>query len=289
MKKESAFLAYLEGLSSIVINVLLFGLKYWAGIVTGSVAIIADAWHTLSDSLSSVVLLIGVKATIKPADDRHPFGHGRAELIVSVIIGVLLAIVGFNFLVEATKKLLKHETATFGMLAVIVLIVSVLLKEGIAQFSFWAARKTKSQALKAEGWHHRSDAITSLVILGGIFLGKFFWWMDGVLGIIVALLILYVTYDILKGAINPLLGEMPDIGLVAKIKEIAEHSTSDSISVHHIHLHRYGEHTELTFHIKLAGASRLDYAHSIATSIEKGIREKLDMEATIHIEPLESQ
>ena len=140
MKKKSASLAYLEGWLSIVINVLLFGLKYWAGIVTHSVAIIADAWHSLSDSLSSIVLLVGVKTAAKPADKRHPFGHGRAELIASVIIGVLLAIVGFNFITEAISKLSKRETADFGTLAVVVVAVSVVLKEGIARFSFWASR-----------------------------------------------------------------------------------------------------------------------------------------------------
>jgi cation diffusion facilitator family transporter len=287
MKKKSTSLAYLEGWLSIVINVLLFGLKYWAGIVTHSVAIIADAWHSLSDSLSSIVLLVGVKAAIKPADKKHPFGHGRAELIASVIIGVLLAIVGFNFFTEAISKLSKREAADFGTLAVVVVAVSVVLKEGIAQFSFWASRQTGSQVLRADGWHHRSDAISSLVILAGIFLGKYFWWIDGVLGILISILILYAAYDILKEGINPLLGERPTEELISRLKEIAERSATGAVDVHHIHCHHYGRHREVTFHIYLDGTMSLNDSHAIADKIETAIRAELDMEATIHVEPPE--
>ncbi|MGD2090683.1 MAG: cation diffusion facilitator family transporter [Candidatus Aminicenantes bacterium] len=286
MKKKTASLAYLEGWLSIVINVLLFGLKYWAGIVTHSVAIIADAWHSLSDSLSSIVLLVGVKAATKPADKKHPFGHGRVELIASIIIGFLLVIVGFNFFMEAISKLSKHETADFGTFAVVVVAVSVVLKEGIAQFSFWASRQTGSQVLKADGWHHRSDAISSLVILAGIFSGKYFWWIDGVLGILIAVLILYAAYDILKEGINPLLGEHPDEELVSRIKEIADRFAPSAVDAHHIHCHCYGRHRELTFHIYLDGTMSLNDSHAIADKIETTIRKELDIEATIHVEPM---
>lgn len=288
MRNKSVFLAYLEGWISIFINMVLFGLKYWAGIVTGSVAIMADAWHTLSDSLTSVVVIFGARATQKPADQDHPFGHGRAELIASIIIGVLLAIIGFNFVVEGISRLSHHERAVFGKLAVVIFTISVILKECIAQFSFWAAKKTNMQTLKADGWHHRSDAIASFIILVGVFLGKYWWWIDGVLGIIVALLILYAAYDILKEAINPLLGEDVDKKLVTRIKEISTRIAPDRLDIHHIHYHRYGNHVELTFHIMLDGSMTLEDAHSIATTIENAIRNEMHIETTIHVEPVES-
>jgi cation diffusion facilitator family transporter len=100
-KKYKTSIGYLEGTISIILNTLLFGLKYWVGIKTFSIAIIADAWHTLSDSLTSLVVIIGFKVSSKPADKKHPFGHGRAEIISSVIIGTMLAIVGFNFLIAS--------------------------------------------------------------------------------------------------------------------------------------------------------------------------------------------
>ena len=148
-----------EGWLSIIGNIFLFVLKYWAGIVTGSIALIADAWHTLSDSVSSVIVLIGGKISQKPADEEHPFGHGRAEHIAAIIIGVLLAIVAFDFIVSSIEKFGTHEKTVFGTIAWIVTIVSILVKEGMAQYAFWAAKKANSSILRADGWHHRTDAL----------------------------------------------------------------------------------------------------------------------------------
>ena len=133
MKNETKKLAYIEGIGSIVINVILFILKYWVGIMTGSIAILADAWHTLSDSLTSVVVILGAKISSKPADENHPFGHGRAESVASIIIGVLLFIVGSNFLFDAIQRLRSQEAAVFTMSAVIIFILSVIIKEDLRE------------------------------------------------------------------------------------------------------------------------------------------------------------
>ena len=117
-----------EGWISIIANLLLFGFKYWAGIVTGSLALVADAWHTLSDSVSSIVVLIGGKVSRKPADEEHPFGHGRAEHIAAIIIGVLLAIIAFEFIVNAIGKFSKHEQTVFGTIAWVAVILSIVVK-----------------------------------------------------------------------------------------------------------------------------------------------------------------
>ena len=114
MDKEDK-IGYSEGIISIFVNLLLFGLKYWAGIVSGSVALLADAWHTLSDSISSVVVLFGARVSSKPPDRDHPFGHGRANLIAAIVIGVLLAVIGFSFFVESVKKLVDRDGAEYGM------------------------------------------------------------------------------------------------------------------------------------------------------------------------------
>jgi len=288
MRQKSAVnrLAYLEGWSSIVLNILLFGLKYYAGIVTGSVAVIADAWHTLSDSLTSMVVIVGTRVSARPADREHPFGHGRAELIAAVIIGILLAVVGFNFLVEGVSRLRRQEGVDFGLLALVAVGVSVVTKEAIAQFAFWIARKTGSQAVRADGWHHRSDAITSAIILAGLIFGRRLWWIDGVLGITVAGFILYTTYDILRDAVGRLLGEKPPPGLEKRIRELVAATTSRSKDIHHIHIHRYGDHVELTFHIRLDGSMSLEKAHAVCTSIERAIQQELGMETTIHPEPV---
>lgn len=268
------------------LNVLLFGLKFWIGLVTGSIALIADAWHTLSDSISSVILLIGNKYYYKPPDKDHPFGHGRAELITAIIIGVLLAIISFSFFIESIKTLYHRESVNFGILAIIITSISIILKELMARYAFWVFKKVGSNAIKADGWHHRSDALSSLIILVGIFLNSYFWWIDGVLGIIVALFIFYASYSILSDAINPLLGEIPDPLLVQNIQKICRDKLASITSAHHFHIHRYGDHTELTFHIKLPGEYSLDQAHNLATEIEEKILDVHKIVATIHMEPL---
>ncbi len=279
-------IAYLQGWVSIVVNGILFIFKYWAGFVTGSLALMADAWHTLSDSLSSVIVLIATKISSKPPDKEHPFGHGRAELIAAIIIGVILGLIGFEFARDSIARLINHESVEFGKFAVWVTAISIVVKESLAQFSFWASRKTGNPSLKADGWHHRSDAISSLIILIGIFAGSYYWWIDGVLGLIVSLLLFYAAYEIIKEGTDPLLGEEPNKNLLKDIKSIANEVSGMDIHLHHLHMHRYGVHIELTMHIKLPKDTTLESAHKIADDIEIEISKKLNLEATIHMEPI---
>ncbi len=275
-----------EGWLSIVANILLFGLKYWAGIVTGSLALIADAWHTLTDSVSSVIVLIGGKISRKPADNDHPFGHGRAEHIAAMIIGVLLAIVAFDFILSAVEKFGTREKTVFGTIAWVVTIVSILVKEVLAQYAFWAAKATDSPILKADGWHHRTDALSSVVILVGIAVGKYFWWTDAVLGFIVAIMIGWASYEILSKEITSLLGESPSDELLVSIREKAQEACKMPLHLHHIHLHNYGNHTEMSCHIKLPPNMSLEEAHGVCTKIENGIKDEFGYIATVHPEPI---
>lgn len=278
-------LAYNEGILSIVTNVLLFGLKYWAGIVTGSVAIVADAWHTLSDSLSSLVVIVGAKVASKPPDKEHPFGHGRAELVASILIAALLGFVAYEFISDSVAKLNNHEEAIFGTLAILVTIISIIIKEAMAQYAFWAARKSGSSSLRADAFHHRTDAISSAIILVGIFVGRYYWWVDGVLGILVAFMILYAAYEILAESISRLLGEAPDAKLIKNLNECAEKVTKLDLMIHHVHVHAYGYHKELTCHIYLPKTMTVEQAHDLSDNLENQIKLDLDIIATIHVEP----
>ena len=283
---KNIMLGYIEGGISLLMNTLLFGLKYWVGLQTGSVAILADAWHTLSDSLTSLVVILGFKISSAPPDRKHPFGHGRAEVISSIIIGTLLAIVGFEFLQESLHRFIRHQTASFNKFAVIIFIVSVLLKEGIAQFSFWCGRKINARSLIADGWHHRSDAIASALILFGMYIGSYFWWIDSIMGIIVAFLIFYTTYDIMRDSISSLLGETPPSEFKTKLYQLVTEHVPPNIQLHHLHVHEYGNHKELTFHIRLPHNMLLQDTHHITDILENAIRNDMDIEATIHVEPL---
>lgn len=284
--KKLKYYGYLEGWLSIFLNSVLFVLKYWAGIVSGSVAIIADAWHTLSDSLTSLIVVVGTKISHKPADERHPFGHGRAELIGSVIIAVLLAVVAVNFITESINKLIVNKAADFGTPAIAVTIVSILVKEGLAQFAIRVGKRINSESLKSDGWHHRSDSISSLVVLAGIFTSRYFWWIDGVLGIIVSFIIFYAVYEILRDTVSTLIGEEPDKDIIEKIYRVIHERYPEGVNIHHIHIHKYGYHWELTSHIRLPDEMNLHDVHEIVTNIEKLLMKELGIEATIHPEPL---
>ncbi len=233
-----------------------------------------------------MVVITGAKISSKPADRGHPFGHGRAELISSIIIGVLLMVVSGNFFVESVQKIKNHESVTYGLPAIIATVVSILVKEILAQYAFYAGRKTGMQSLTADGWHHRSDAISSLIILAGIALGSFFWWIDAVLGIIVASIIFYAAYTVIRDTSSKIFGEEPSEKLIDDMNSIvAEHYPGDSFT-HHFHLHDYGLHRELTFHMRFPGGDSIHDVHTIIHTIEQDILHRYNIEATIHPEPI---
>ena len=279
-------LGYREGLVSVILNLLLFVLKYYAGIASASLALIADAWHTLSDSLTSLVVILGIKLSSKKPDKEHPFGHGRWEQISALIIAILLALVGVEFMKDAIAKLRGHEAADFGWLAYLATVASIVLKEGLARYAFYIARKTGNAAVKADGWHHRSDALSSLMVLAGLFLSPYFWWIDSVLGMLISFMLFYAAYGIIREAVNKILGEEPSEEVIGKVEQIVKAEMGNVAYPHHYHIHHYGDHIEFTFHIKVPGEETVEEAHRKATLIQMQIKTELKIDATIHIEPL---
>lgn len=278
---------YTAGLVSVATNLGLFVLKMWAGIVSGSIAITADAWHTLSDSTSSLIVIVAVKLASRKPDKKHPFGYGRWEQIAALFIGILLAIIAFGFLREAILRFVNQETIVFGTLAIVITILSVLVKEALAQYAFYISRKTGNLAVKADGWHHRTDALSSVVVLAGIFLASHFWWIDSVLGIILSLMLFWATYEIFKEAITKLLGEQPSDDLIRKIEAEIKPCYNGNCLPHHYHIHNYVSHQELTFHIKLGNNMSVESGHRIATEMENRVYESFGFIATIHVEPFD--
>ena len=283
---DKAKAAYKEGTWSIIVNTSLFGLKFWAGIVTGSVALMADAWHTLSDSISSIIVIIAAALTKRKPDQSHPFGHGRWEQIASLLIGAILAIIAYEFLTDAIDKLQDKQPTSFGPIAIAVTIISIIVKEGMAQYAFYLGKKSDNISVKADGWHHRTDALSSVVVLVGILFADRFWWIDGALGIAISILLFYATYEITKETITKILGEKPSQELIDQITLKAKGICQYELQPHHFHIHNYVTHQELTFHIRLDGALSISEGHAIATQLEEIIRNDYGIEATIHVEPL---
>lgn len=284
-EKKSKYMI-IEGIVSVIINVLLFAFKYIVGMLTGSLSIMADAWHSLSDCISSIIVIIGGVFSKKPADKEHPFGHGRIELITSFIVGIMLVFIGYSFFSEAIKNILNKKTASFTIIAIVAMIVSIVVKELLAQYSLWGYRKSGSKSLYADAWHHRSDSITSIIILVGILVGKNLWWMDSVLSILVSLVIFYAAFDVIKSSIEPLIGEYPSEDIIKDINSIANelNINNDNSNLHHFHIHTYGDHTEITFHMRFPKDMTVEEAHNKVSVLEKSIRDKMNMESTIHIE-----
>jgi len=276
-------LAGSEGWISIVVNLILFGIKYWAGIVSGSIAFITDAWHSLSDSISSLAIIIGSKISAKPPDKRHPFGHGRAELITAILIGMMLVVVGFNFLLESIERFKEETEVLFGMLTYIIIVGSILLKEASAQYAFYTARKTGYKSLKADAWHHRSDALSSVIILGGMLLSPYLPYVDAIMGILVSGFIFHIAYVIIKEAADDILGTAPSEETIEKVTQTANEAAGFDLAVHNFKLHEYGELQEISFHIRLPDDMLVRDAGILIRNIADKVYETYGFATTIHM------
>lgn len=270
---------------SIFSNSLLFAAKIWVGIASNSLAMVADALHTLSDSLTSMIVMIGIKVSHKPADEKHPFGHGRSDLIASLIVSIFLGVAGVDFIKRSIENFFTRERPQFTSAAILVFVLSLVIKEVLARYSVYIGRKTGSHALVADGWHHRGDALSTVIVLMAVFIGRFVWWADSVAAILVAGFLLYAAYEILVDTSSRILGEDIDDVFIADIKRIASSVSAEVSDVHHLHLHEYGDHKELTFHVRMPRDRRIEDAHVITTAIKNEIRAKMGIEATIYLDP----
>ena len=269
---------------SFIGNILLFILKFWAGLVTGSVAIMADAWHTVSDSVSTIIVMISMKISAVPADEEHPYGHQRAETIAAMFIGFFLLIVAFEFGKNAIQRFLAHQQVDYGWIGIWVTGVSVMVKMAMGEISIRKGKNLGSEALVADGWHHRSDAISSIIILAGIFVNPFVWWTDSFMAFVLALYIIYIAFDIIRKAINPLMGRNVSKEEKRRIHKIAYKLYPEELFLHHFHKHQYGDHTEMTFHIILPEKMTLKEASTLTRKLFKKIKEETGIVATIHID-----
>ncbi len=284
--RNENYYAYLSIWVSIIGNIFLFVLKLWAGLVSSSVAVIADAWHTLSDSVSSLIILVSVKISEKKPTKDFPFGFGRADIIASGILSMMLALIAFEFLIKGIDKIIDKEVATYGVLVYIAMGLTIVFKEIMARISIYGAKKSGKKSLKADAWHHRSDAIASFIIIIGAILSKYFWWIDGVLGIIVSLIIAFTAFEIMRDVARSIIGVSPEFEQRKQIKEVVNTAANMQVFPHHIHLHSYGSHNELTLHIYLPPKLEIFLAHELTNAVEKALKEQLNMIATIHVEPL---
>jgi len=286
--KVRAKYGYLEAIVSIIGNSLLFLIKLILGLYINSIALIADGVHSLSDTATSGVVIFGFRIAAKEPDKEHPYGHGRAEYIATLIISILLIIVGLGFIQQSIERIITGETLLHGEFAIIIsiiVIISAIVKEAMARYSNAIAKKIDSDVLKADAWHHRSDAISSIGVAMGILGSRFgFPILDPLFGMIVSIIIIYVGVDLLRRASNFLIGKAPDKKIIKQITEIAENT--DSVKgIHEISIHDYGTTKIITLHIEVDSKLKLDEAHRIADNLEDNIKNQTKYSTIIHLDP----
>ena len=276
----------LEGWVGIIGNLILFGIKLVLGMASGSTALIADAVHTLGDSVTSAVVIVGFIMAGKPSDREHPFGHGRMESIAAVVIASLLSVAGFELALHAVKRIIHPAIchAGFGVMAVVAF--TLVVKEMMSRFSYELGEMIDSNALRADAMHHRSDVAATAIVLVALIGARFgLYFLDGVMGVAVSLIIFYSAWKIFMDAVNQLLGEAPSQVTLDAIRDIALRNP-DVLGVHDIILHSYGSKAVISLHIEVSDKKDAPELHRISEEVELGIEEAMGGTITVHIDPL---
>ena len=277
-----------------VVNVVLMLFKFVAGIFGHSAAMMADAVHSLSDFATDLVVLAFVRISSKPKDKGHDYGHGKYETLATTLIGAALFAVAAGILVEGAKKIAfwaRGGTLTQpGMLALWAALISILLKEIIFQYTHRKAKKLNSQAMEANAWHHRSDALSSIgtaIGIGGAIIGGERWAvLDPIASIVVGAFIVKVAVDLLRKGVGELMEQSLPEEVENEILEIVK-SVPEVVEPHDLCTRRIGNHYAIEMHILMDGELPLKEAHDKATEIEHRLKERYGEEThiSIHVEP----
>ncbi|MBO7592045.1 MAG: cation transporter [Bacteroidaceae bacterium] len=276
------------------VNVILLLFKFVAGIVGHSSAMIADAVHSLSDFMTDVIVIIFVRISGKPKDKSHDYGHGKYETLAMTIIGVALLVVAVGILYSGIMKIVAWmkgvELEAPGMLALWAALVSLVLKETTYRYSMVKARQLQSQAVEANAWHHRSDALssigTAIGISGAIFLGQRWTVLDPIASLIVGWFIVKVSINLLQRGIGDLMEQSLPDEVETEILYLAA-SVSGVESPHDLRTRRIGNHYAIELHILMDGDISLREAHDKASEVEELLRQHYGTEThvVVHVEP----
>lgn len=286
-----------SGIVGIICNVLLCIAKFLIGTLSGAVSIAADAVNNLSDAASSVVTLLGFKLSEKPADEEHPFGYARVEYLSGLAVAALILIIGGVLIVSSVQKLLSPapEAVDFSVVLVIVLVLSIAVKLWMSVFNTKLGKDINSATLLATAADSRNDVISTAAVLLACIAGaliKRFWgleiggYIDGGMGVLVALFIIWSGFGIAKETISPLLGESNDPELVALVKEHIE-EYENILGCHDLIVHDYGPGQRFaTVHVEMDAAIPPLDAHDLIDNIEFDFRKNHNVQLVIHYDPV---
>lgn len=281
-----------------LVNFMLMAFKFVAGILGHSSALVADAVHSLSDFATDIVVIVFVKISGKPEDDDHRYGHGKYETLATAIIGLALFAVGVGLLVGGGTKVADVINGLVlpapSIIALIAAAVSILAKEVLYRYTVRVGKNLNSQAVVANAWHHRSDAFSSIGTLigvgGAIFLGEKWRILDPIAAIVVSGFIIKVSIDLIKPCIDELLERSLPAETEKQILDIIT-SFPEVSSPHHLRTRRIGNYIAIEVHIRMDGMITLEDAHTVATKVEKRLKEEFgpDTHVGIHMEPVKNK
>lgn len=278
-----------------IINILLLAFKFAAGILGHSAAMIADAIHSLTDFVTDAIVLVFVRLGSKPTDRDHDYGHGKYETLASAIIGVSLLVVGMMICYSGVTKtyhaMCGEPLQQPGFIALAAAVASVVLKEWAYRFTVRVGRRCHSEAVVANAWHHRSDALssvgTTVGIGGAIVLGEKWAVLDPLTAIVVSFFIMKASWSVLSKAVNELTdGSLPK-DMEDEIEKIVSEDNDVSV-VHNLCTRRIGNRIAIEMHVRMPGETSLYVAHHHATEIEQRLKQRFgaDTHISIHLEPV---
>lgn len=273
----------------IFLNVLLFAGKYAAGVISGSIAITADAFNNLSDAGSSAISLLGFRLSGKKPDPHHPFGHGRIEYISGLAVAIMIVVMGVELFMSSVRKIAAPTPVEIGLLPAAILLVSILVKVYMFAYNRSIGRKISSAAMAATGTDSLSDSIATAVVLLSMGVSYLFDVnIDGYAGVLVALFILYAGAGVARDTLSPLLGQAPDPELVSKIEALVMSSPA-VIGMHDLVVHDYGPgRLMISLHAEVDGKGDIFELHDSIDTVERELKETLGCDATIHMDPVET-
>ena len=273
----------------IMLNVLLFAGKYFAGVISGSIAIMADAFNNLSDAGSSFITLIGFRFAGKKPDIDHPFGHGRFEYISGFVVSMAILMMGFELAKSSISKIIHPEKIETSIVSMVILVISIAVKLYMVFYNKTIGNKINSSAMKATATDSLSDAVATTFVLVSMLVMRFTGInIDGYTGAIVAVFILLAGYNAAKDTLNPLLGKNPEPEFVDAIKDIVM-SHEKVVGIHDMVVHDYGPgRVMVSLHAEVPGDGDIFELHDSIDHIERELTEKLGCDAVIHMDPIET-
>ena len=278
----------LAGGTGIACNVLLFFIKLAAGLLASSVAIIADAFNNLSDAGSSIVTLLGFKLSAAPADREHPFGHGRMEYLSALAVAALIMVAGFELALSSAEKIFAPSLPQVNFLTLGILVLSMAVKLWMALFYRRIGKKIDSETLVAACADSRNDVIcTGVVLVSAAVSMAFGLAVDGYVGVLVALFVLWSGFSIMRETVSPLLGQAPDPTLVKEISDTVL-SFDGIVGMHDLMVHNYGPgRVIVSLHAEVPCDVPITKSHDVVDCAERELKEKFHVSACIHMDPVD--